>query len=276
MIHFRNHDYQNSYEEEIEHRLWRFTDKAGLPETEFFDAQLAATFGDLCAAIRSYEKDAEGCIWHDHQKAHIPPEWANEQENRFEEAVEKMNKAATKIWEAFGQFVKTARVRLKIEHEAEPPITVEAKREESLSRTDLDLFRKYVAHFVPDGQVINFLKHHDMAVPFHETCIEPLWKYSDIWRGPKYEFLSPELELARTAFDKKIREFVAILVIETAPSHIPNFYTMDFKDSEYRPEKLAAQKILNNLSTDAAQAYEDFYRAGKRLFRNEKIDSGNE
>lgn len=143
------------------------------------------------------------------------------------------------------------------------------KKEEGPSRVDLDLWKKYVAHFPPDGAAITFMKNHDMAAPFHRSSVEPLWGYSDEWYGPKYEFLYPELEMARATFDKKVREFMAMLVTETAPSH-SEFFSMGFRDLEDRPEMREKQKKLNGLSSDAAHAYEEFYRVGKRLFKNEE------
>jgi len=120
MIHFREHDYSYGYSTSVDDRLRNFTYEVSLPQTEFFDAQMAAVLADLRASIHDYLRDKVNRIWHDGDIAHIPPEWIDESERlekRFEEAAEVMNKAATRIWEAFTQFVKTARFYLKVDHE---------------------------------------------------------------------------------------------------------------------------------------------------------------
>jgi hypothetical protein len=120
MIHFRDHDYSYGYHTSVDDRLWNFIHEVGLPQTEFFDAQMAAALADLRASINNYLRDKVNRIWHDGDIAHIPPEWIDKSESlekRFEEAAEVMNKAATRICETFTQFVKTARFCLKVEHE---------------------------------------------------------------------------------------------------------------------------------------------------------------
>ena len=121
MVHFRDHDYNNGYNVDVEHRLWDFEHIARMPQSEFHDAQMAAALADLMAALKSYWADALNRLWHDGDRAHIPPEWAysddEKMQERFEEAVSVMNKAATKVWESFSQFVKAARFRLDVDHE---------------------------------------------------------------------------------------------------------------------------------------------------------------
>lgn len=119
MLHFRDHDYGNSYSQKYENRLYEFIYAADLPETEFFDAQMESAFSDLHAAVGAYKKAAADRVWFEaNDEAGIPRDWIhgdNPQEKRFWEAVEVMNKAATAIWDAFCQFVKTARSSLKVE-----------------------------------------------------------------------------------------------------------------------------------------------------------------
>lgn len=119
MLHFQNHDYGNSYPRWHEEKLSDFMYIAGLPEAEFFDAQIANAFADLSAAIRDYKRLAQARIWSlSKEESGIPPEWShgpNPSEERFSEAVDVMNKAATTVWDAFAQFVKAARASLKIE-----------------------------------------------------------------------------------------------------------------------------------------------------------------
>jgi hypothetical protein len=119
MLHFRDHDYGGIYPRRHDEKLTKFMYYADLPETEFFDAQMASAFADLHAAIREYKNSANGRIWFlTKEDAGAPPEWIHGQdpnEKRFWDAAEVMNKAATVVWEAFTQFTKAARANLKIE-----------------------------------------------------------------------------------------------------------------------------------------------------------------
>jgi hypothetical protein len=113
MQHFREHDYGGGFQIKIEHGLSDFEREAGFPQTEFFDAQMAGALGDLVGAVRAYQHAAVGRVWFSGEYASIPAEWQGTQDERFDEAVETMNQVATKVWDAFVQFVKTARIRLK-------------------------------------------------------------------------------------------------------------------------------------------------------------------
>jgi hypothetical protein len=97
-----------------------FEHVARMPQSEFHDAQMAAALADLSAALDRYSEDCMGRVWHDNDWANVPPEWQDKDEvmrNRFDEAVSVMNKSSTQVWEAFAQFVKTARFRLNINHD---------------------------------------------------------------------------------------------------------------------------------------------------------------
>jgi len=119
MLHFRDHDYGNLYSRKYEHKLYEVLYAADLPETEFFDAQMESAFSDLHAAVFAYKKAAANRVWFEpNDEAGIPREWIHgdhPQGKRFWEAVEVMNKAASAIWDAFCQLVKTARAILKVE-----------------------------------------------------------------------------------------------------------------------------------------------------------------
>ena len=117
MVHFRDHDYGNGYSVKVEHRINDFSHETSLPQAEFYDEQMASALADLRAAIRAYDADCINRIWHDGDWAHIPPEWNNSEKGmkRFDDAREVMNQSAAKVWEAFTQFVKTARLRLKVD-----------------------------------------------------------------------------------------------------------------------------------------------------------------
>jgi hypothetical protein len=119
MLHFRDHDYGSLYPRRHEEKLVEFVYYARMPETEFFDAQMASAFADLRSAIIDHKKADGNRVWYEpNDEAGISQEWLDgehPQEKRFWESVEVMNKAAMAIWETFCQFVKTARASLKVE-----------------------------------------------------------------------------------------------------------------------------------------------------------------
>ncbi len=121
VLHFRDHDYGATYSKIYEDRVLEFRHLAELPETEFFDTQMAAAFADLCSSLEDYRQATVGRIWRlPHETAGVPPEWLDGQEiheKRFWDAVTVMNQVAAKVWEAFSQFVKIGRAQLKIDHE---------------------------------------------------------------------------------------------------------------------------------------------------------------
>jgi len=120
MLHFSTHDYGGSFSAKIQDRVYQFTYLCDLPETEFFDAEVSAALADLLEAVNRYLRDCVNRLWQDGEVMHVPPEWLHgteQQEKRFDEAVDVLNKASTGVWDSFTQLVKTARSRLKIEHD---------------------------------------------------------------------------------------------------------------------------------------------------------------
>lgn len=121
MLHFRDHDYGNSYRQTIEDNLnevWYLSD---LPECQFFNTQMAASFGELRAAIITYKKALDGRVWYEaHDIAMIPREWLKnpKDQERFDEAQETMNRVASGVWDAYCLFVQEGRRTLGIEPES--------------------------------------------------------------------------------------------------------------------------------------------------------------
>lgn len=120
MTHFRDHDYGASYPREIEKRLIKFVHYSSLPEWEFFSLPMEEAYADLKATVREYRAKAVNRIWFEPDgMAGIPAEWVYDekesQRQRFDEAEKVMNAEATKIWDAYCQFVRQARRTLHVD-----------------------------------------------------------------------------------------------------------------------------------------------------------------
>jgi hypothetical protein len=113
MVHFRDHDYGFYYDESIERIMNDFLHYSSLPEWFYFDATVESSFCDLRAAIAEYKRIALNRVWcNGDGTAGVPREWEDSQLGRFEESVKTMNKAATKVWQAYSEFIQCAKVRL--------------------------------------------------------------------------------------------------------------------------------------------------------------------
>lgn len=116
MLHFRDHDYSNPYSQDIDKRLDDLRFYTKMPEWEFFDPQMDCSLSDLRAAISDYRKQALGKIfWESDGWAGVPIEWADSQEERFDEAVSIMNAAANAVWEAYCLFIREGRRILRVD-----------------------------------------------------------------------------------------------------------------------------------------------------------------
>jgi hypothetical protein len=119
MTHFKDHDYAASFNPVIVERIWNLYNLVQFPETEFCDTQVAEIFSDLVSAVSAYIKNSSGRVYKDGEIAHIPPEWESSDKkymrDKFDEAVEVMNKVAQDVWNAYVQFVKIGRVRLNLD-----------------------------------------------------------------------------------------------------------------------------------------------------------------
>ena len=143
-------------------------------------------------------------------------------------------------------------------------------RQKEPAKADLALAKKYFAHFHPSGSVLQLLRDQDMAAPFLEKYVDPVFDYTDSWKGPNFEFLDEDIEEARLEFDALIRKFTGELAFKTTPDR-HGFISMGFKDVEDRDYMWENQKILNGLSSETAKAFDAFYRIARIRFPNEEI-----
>jgi hypothetical protein len=145
-----------------------------------------------------------------------------------------------------------------------------AVRQKEPAKVDLTLAKKYFTHFHPSGPVLRFLREQDMAAPFRKESAEPLFIYTDTWKGPNFEFLDEDIEEARREFDVLVRKFTHELAMKTTPDR-HGFVSMGFKDMEDRDYMWADQKILNDFSSESAKAFDAFYKIARVRFPNEEI-----
>lgn len=130
-----------------------------------------------------------------------------------------------------------------------------------ISAHDMSLIREFRKLFPPDSEVIEFLRDHDMANPYHHRKTEPILRIHDQWKGVDYEFDDKRLEKAKNKFLGSVTAYVRILINETFTHTMnPAMMTMDFSDWDNPPEKVKARDRLNKLGSDLLSEYEAFVR----------------
>jgi hypothetical protein len=131
----------------------------------------------------------------------------------------------------------------------------------NVSSHDRELADRLLRLLPPESPTTYLLRSHDLAVPFQYSSIKPLFELHDTWKGVGYEFDDKKLEKARKTLFAKLAEFVPMLAGETWPhERNPELVTMDFKDWDNPPEKIAIRNRLNTLGTEFLNEYGDFVR----------------
>lgn len=126
-----------------------------------------------------------------------------------------------------------------------------------LSTHDQTLISKFRELLPPDSSTLAFLRDHDLAATFHYKIADPLFTLHDCWRTTDYQFDNKSLEKLRETFFTSLKDFISLLVVETSPHRSnPDWMTMDFKDLENDPEKLATRDELNKRSSKLYKDYE--------------------
>jgi hypothetical protein len=130
-----------------------------------------------------------------------------------------------------------------------------------ISAHDRELVERFLKLLPPDSPTASFLRSHDIAVPFPYTDIQPLFKINDTWKGIAFCFDDKKIEKARKRFFDKLGQYVPMVACETFP-HDGNssLVTMDFKDWDNPPEKIAARDRMNSMSTEVLTEYENLVR----------------
>ncbi len=130
-----------------------------------------------------------------------------------------------------------------------------------ISGHDRELADRFLELMPPDSPTTYFLRAHDVAVPFEYSNIKPLFRLHDTWKGVGYEFDDKKLDNARASFFSNLGEYVPMLASESWP-HERNsaLVTMDFRDWDNPPEKIAIRNRLNQLGSELLREYEKFIR----------------
>lgn len=111
---------------------------------------------------------------------------------------------------------------------------------------------------------MRFLREHDIGGPFQSSALEDVNNFIHTWDDAEHEFQHKELEARRKALLKSAQNFREEIATHTFPSNVSGYLTMDLRDYEDRPEKLAIRKHLNDLATDLYNQHQEFVRFGRR------------
>ena len=131
----------------------------------------------------------------------------------------------------------------------------------NLSSHDIELAERFLNLIPPDSETVDLLRNQDFGSLFHYSSIKPLFTLHDTWKGVAYQFDDKKIEKAKLTFFLKLATFVPMLANETWPhDKNPELVTMDFKDWNNPPEKIAIRNRLNELGSELLDEYEKFVR----------------
>lgn len=95
--------------------LYKFVNMCDDPNKEFLDSDLETLKVNLCTKIYSFLHNLSintfGC---GKNIFNVPQEWSEEQPERFDRVVKLLNSEASASWDAYSEFVRTARRKLLI------------------------------------------------------------------------------------------------------------------------------------------------------------------
>lgn len=146
-----------------------------------------------------------------------------------------------------------------------------------LSRHDKELIQKFRELFSEESGTVSFLREHDIAIPFHNRFMTPVFTFHDTWIGIEFEFDDKQLEDAKVKLKIKVKEYVELVVVETYP-HDKNveITTMDFKDFGNPPEKIQIRDKMNKLGTEVYEEYERFIRVVRSKTKQAEQDASGQ
>jgi hypothetical protein len=113
-----------------------------------------------------------------------------------------------------------------------------------------------------DG-VIGFVNRHNMAAPFQDAELDPLWEFCCSWNSPERKFITPDLEGAREALLQKAREYQVMIATETFAVDTPGWRSVPSEWEEDQPQRFArAIEALHRLAGEIVDLHANFIHVG--------------
>ncbi|HYD34170.1 MAG TPA: hypothetical protein VEA39_06315 [Methylophilaceae bacterium] len=135
-----------------------------------------------------------------------------------------------------------------------------------LKQSDKDklLLDKFQSEFPSNGRSVLFLQGHDIGAPFNSDRLNEIDAFASTWDNAEHEFRNGKLEKQRRKLLNSARIFRADLSLNVF-SGSRGYLTMDLKDYEDRPEKIATRNRLNDLATQVFKDHQELVRLGRKL-----------
>lgn len=136
----------------------------------------------------------------------------------------------------------------------------------SVKSGDQSLFGTLLTDLPSGGRSLRFLKEQDIGAPFRSDDLTELNQFAETWNDAAHEFQDSALEAQRKKLLLALVSFLRELSTNIFPSSPTGFLTMDLKDFEDRPEKLAVRDKLHELANNAYKEHQTLVRIGRTRF----------
>ena len=136
-------------------------------------------------------------------------------------------------------------------------------------QNDQDLFSKFLKDFPSNGASAKFLKEQDIGAPFRSSELEQIDAFANSWNNAEHKFQLRALERKRKSLLVAVEEFRRKLAVNMFPDNTSGFLTMDLKDLEDRPERLAKREELNKLASNVYEIHQGFITTANKVLRRE-------
>lgn len=162
-------------------------------------------------------------------------------------------------WEPAISFIVFLSAYLGIEYRSQ---------KKSLTKHDINLMELFRSDFQKESGTLRMLRDHDMAVPFRNENLSPIFNFSETWRGADYEFDDQELESRLKSFKKKCSEYGSYVALNTYRDRVDaKFQTMDYKEKQNRDVREEIREKLNDLGSEFHAEYESVIRTFRKKLR---------
>jgi hypothetical protein len=112
---------------------------------------------------------------------------------------------------------------------------------------------------------LEFVNRHNMAAPFQDAELDPLWEFCCSWNSPERKFITPDLEGAREALLQKAREYQVMIATETFAVDTPGWRSVPSEWEEDQPQRFArAIEALHRLAGEIVDLHANFIHVGRR------------